>query len=136
MLRSLSRCLAISAFPMAYSKSGDFKGIFESPFVAISDGVEVLGSEGKVGRFGQFKVEIQTASSNTTFGICKVTGGSETFLADATTDDDGELKAVGGAGSIAVGNYAEFSFRVRTDSANDCSGTLMWESGFSVVPPA
>lgn len=110
-----------------------FKGeAFESPFVA-TDGIEVSGSEGKVGVLGQFKVEIDTATPDTIYNICIVNGVVEAFLAQATTDEDGELKATGGNGSVPTStDYEEFAFRVRDADDSECTGTLRWASGFSL----
>ena len=109
--------------------------VYEAPFVAVGGG-QVLGSEGKVNEDGSYKVELQIpAFPNTTFEVCAVYDGGYLFLTDVTTTEDGELKAVGLEGAIPAGNYQQFSFVVGADSANDCLGTPMWLSGFTLPVP-
>ena len=110
--------------------------VYEGPFVAVG-GSQVPGSEGKVNEDGSYKVELLTGIPNTKFEICRIdfTNGP-VWLADVTTTEDGELKKIGLPGAIPPGNYEQFSFLVSQDSAlDDCSGTLMWASGFTLLAP-
>lgn len=105
------------------------RSVYETAFVAAG-GAEVPRSEGKVGPDGSYKVEIEPVPADMRYEICIVdAGGRERFLAEVRSDADGELKSVGGAGSIAGASHRGFAFRVRDDSRkNDCSGDLNWAS--------
>lgn len=107
------------------------KGLYEAPFIA-EGGSEVDGSEGKVGDDGSFKVEIlgDLADADMLFAVCTVSGGAESFLANTTADEDGEIKAEGAASTIS-GTKSEFSFRVR-EGSDTCSGDVRWRSGFTL----
>ncbi|TDI95898.1 MAG: hypothetical protein E2O29_03600, partial [Deltaproteobacteria bacterium] len=70
------------------------KGVFESPQVS-NGGVEVDGSEGKIERDGDYKIEIEPITPNLTVQICifDINLGI-VFLQDTASDADGELKVV------------------------------------------
>jgi len=117
-------------------KGANFKGTFEAPFIDVDTGMEVQGSEGKLNTDGRYKVEIETGDPNVTYEVCihyvpNMTG----FLQDKTTDEDGELKAEGNILDTVIVQYLQApSFQVRLDSANDdCSGTLVYESGLAII---
>lgn len=107
-------------------------GVYESPFVADTDGGEVAGSEGKVRGDASYKVEIDTGIANTSYAVCMVLDHSESWIAVATTDEDGELKSEGRADALTAvrdhGKYGEFIFRIRDASGNTCNGKLRWKS--------
>lgn len=130
-LATFTSVFALTVFGLAGAAYAG--AVYEAPFVAAA-GAEVLDSEGKVGSDGSYKVEIEPVTADTDFEVCIVdVNGGEAFLADATSDEDGELKSVGAAGAVPAGNYEEFSFRVRDDSlSDDCSGTLRWASGYTL----
>ena len=138
-LISLFVILCASAMSIASVKAA----VYEAPFVATGGG-QVPGSEGKVNEDGSYKVEIPTAIPNTKFEVCRIDFiNGPVWLADVTTTDDGELKKIGLPGAILPGNYEQFGFLVSEDSGDvlgvpldDCSGTLRWVSGFTLLAPA
>lgn len=113
---------------------------FSAPFVA-NNGAEVshsdgLGSKGDLDNDGLWGVVTGELVVNTTYEICLVAEGvGPIWLADATTDGtNGDLDAVGGP--VAAGDYQVPSLQIREDSFendNDCSGTLVQESGTTIV---
>lgn len=116
------------------------KGIFEAPLVADGS-AEVAGSEGKIERDGDYKVEIEGIAALTPFEICifDVQVGL-VFLQDSTSDADGELKVdsnlnTDAAVSFPVGTTTlqAPTLQVRESGADDCSGAVIWESGMDVV---
>jgi hypothetical protein len=115
-----------------------FRGTFEAPFVDVVAQVEVAGSEGKIGDEGQFKVEIETAQAATAFQICLVTANlAPLFLADAVSDEDGELK-VESTLPLAPGTPTTLQaprFQVLTGAPGTCGGTLVFETGLTVIVP-
>jgi hypothetical protein len=103
--------------------------IYEAPFVG-ADGM-VLGSEGKVrGEDKYWKVEILTEEASTTFAICAYDSiNGPMFLADATTDEDGELKHTG---TLLSGTYPGFSFVIYSTAGACVAGNERWISGFTL----
>ena len=81
--------LFVLGFTAGIANAG--KGIFEAPQVS-NDGVEVSGSEGKIERDGDYKVEIEPVTPSTTFDICLDDTSGTDILRDGTSDADGELK--------------------------------------------
>lgn len=108
---------------------------FEGPLVNANGG-QVEKSEGKLDGDGEWKVEAVTSLTNTVFDICLVYVANEVptvlHLGDATSDEDGELKA---EGTLNPGTY-DFqapSFQVRGDTLdNSCTGPLYYETGLTV----
>ena len=120
------------------------KGIFEAPLVA-NGGAEVAGSEGKIERGGDYKVEIEGIAALTTFEICilDIQVGL-VFLQDSTSDADGELKVDRNLNTDAPASFPAGmtttlqapTLQVLANSgADDCSGAVVWESGMDVVIP-
>lgn len=117
------------------------KGIFEAPLVADGS-AEVAGSEGKIERDGDYKVEIEGIAALTPFEICifDVQVGL-VFLQDPTSDADGELKVDSNLNADAAGSFPAATtttlqaptLQVRESGADDCSGAVIWESGMDVV---
>jgi hypothetical protein len=104
------------------------KGIFETPMVDPGNG-EVFGSESKIQSNGDYKVEIETGSGDTTYAVCLVAAAQGTlWLGDFMSDEDGELKA---QGTLDPGTYQAPSFEVR-DGSGDCAGNLVWASGLTI----
>lgn len=103
--------------------------IYEAPFVG-ADGM-VLGSEGKVrGEDNYWKVEIPTGEASTTFAICAYNPiNGPMFLADATTDEDGELKHTG---TLPSGTYSGFSFILYSTPGECAEGYEQFISGFAL----
>jgi len=123
-------------------------GIFEAPQVS-SPGAEVLGSEGKIKRNGDYKIEIEGVPALTTFEICiqdiNLNGGNPIFLRNATSDEDGELKVEGNLSTDAVAFFPitttttlqapSLQVRSNVGASDDCSQSISWESGMDVVIP-
>lgn len=118
-------------------KGANFKGTFEVPFIDVVAQAEVPGSEGKLNTDGRYKVEIETGDADATYQVCIHYEGIATeWLQDVTTDEDGELKAEGNIlATIAVDYLQAPSFQVRSGSAGNCSGTLVYESGLAIASP-
>ena len=118
-------------------KGANFKGTFEAPFIDVDTGLEVQGSEGKLNTDGRYKVEIETATPLTDYQVCISNSMNVPhFLQNVTTDEDGELKAVGNVLDNNAINYIQApSFQVRSGSADNCSGTLVYESGLAIASP-
>jgi hypothetical protein len=133
---AMAAVLGVSA--QAEHKDGHFKGIFEAPMMDAAGVVE--GSEGKIGQFGQYKVEVAVAPLETDadYKLCLRAApslggaGADTFLQAVTVlAGDDELKATG---DLAAGNLWRPAFRVFAGGgAEACDGDLVYESGTAVT---
>jgi len=117
------------------AERGGFAGIFEAPMVDDDD-VQVLGSEGKFDNAGNWKFETSGLIEDIDYQICidAAALGDPMWLADATADEDGEIKSdylIAGF-SLPAGNYQAPSFQVYTGSPGTCDGTLVQESGLTI----
>lgn len=122
-----------------------FKGTaFEAPFVDVSVPLQVPGSEGKVNNVnGQWKIDLDTGSDDTPFEICFATTVGDslvpddvttvTFLKNATSDEDGELRVNSGGDPIPGGTHEAFRFEIRSGSPGNCDGILEFVSGFTII---
>jgi hypothetical protein len=117
-------------------------GTFEASSVNAAGG-QVRDSEGEIERNGDYKVEVRTARAATTFEVClAVEDGLNAFLRDAVSDEDGELQVESNFGQDRPDLFAPGTpvtlraprFEVRANSAaNNCRGTLLFESGLVVT---
>jgi hypothetical protein len=135
----LSLALTLALF-FGSSTAFAFKGTFEAPFLDVTDPaapVEVPGSEGKLNTNGEYKVEIETGSSDATFKVCISNSMNvPLFLQDETTDEDGELKAEGNIlDDYVIDHIQAPSFQVWSGGDDEtCNGTLVYESGLAISP--
>ena len=129
--------MAFGLSAQAGHKDGHFKGIFEAPMMNAEGAVE--GSEGKIGRFGQYKVEVsfEALAEDGDFKLCLRSAASldgaasDAFLQTVSLlAGDDELEAVG---ELAAGNLYRPAFRVFVGGeAETCNGDVLFESGTSV----
>lgn len=125
------------------TSAGGFRGVFEAPMM---DSIgEIVGSEGKIGDAGEYKLEIEPVTDDTTYKIClrfaTVLGvaGSDVFVDDVTLGLlDTELKAEGNLITLGVltdpDDVYRPAFRVYTGGDSDtCNGTIEFESGLTVT---
>lgn len=103
------------------------KGIFEAPQV-VDMGAEVGGSEGKIERNGDYKVEIDPAfAASTTFDICIFDINLGTvFLQQAASDADGELKVTSDLGADNPGFFPTGTLTLQAPSlqVRDATGAV------------
>ena len=117
----------------AYAAGPDF----ESNMIEVGSS-EVAG-ESKLYSDGAWKVEIEDdGTAGTDYQICIDVAGSggTTFLINASSDEDGELKVKVSAGAPAdvdPGTYQGISFRVFDGTDDTCTGTLEYESGATIT---
>ena len=136
----LSLALALALFlgsNTAFAvKGANFKGTFEAPFIDVDAQAEVPGSEGKLNTDGRYKVEIETATPLADYQVCiNDYMNVPHFLQNVTTDEDGEFKAEGNIlDTVAIQYLQAPSFQVRSGSAGNCAGTLVYESGLAITP--
>lgn len=116
----------------AMARPGE-KGVFECPFVE-DDGSEIDGSEGKIERDGDYKVEIEgspiACETEYTVCLCDVNAGCVALetLTTGECPDEVELKSTGSVGGVTL---QAPTFQVWTGS--DCeSGDLIAETGMTV----
>ena len=132
-MKKLALLTAVAALALVFGLGPAVaEGIFEAPFVANA-GAEVDGSEGKIERDGDYKVEIEPVTPSTTFEICLVDVNLGTvFLRDEDSDADGELKVDSDLNSDAAATFPAATtvtlqaprFQVRDDAvvAGTCDG--------------
>lgn len=137
---------ALLAFLVAISFSvgsprAQGQGIFEAPMVDVNPGpnAEVPGSEGKIEREGEFKVEIPGTPAGT-YTVCLFHDDvTSHFLGTVTVDEDGELKLEGNLTQPPTTPLVEPGavlvhpdFRVFMDAAGSCTGVPEFRSGLRV----
>ena len=108
------------------------KGVFECPFVE-DGGSEIGGSEGKIERDGDYKVEIEGSpiACETEYTVCLCDENAGCVALDTLTTgecpDEDELKSTG---NVGAGDLQAPYFQVWTGT--DCeSGDLVAESGMT-----
>jgi hypothetical protein len=118
------------------------QGIFEAPMVDVNPGpnLEVPGSEGKIEREGEFKVEIPGIPAGN-YRVCLFHDDTVShFLGTALVEEDGELKIEGNLtmdpaappvepGAVLVNP----DFRVFLGAEGECTGAPEFRSGLMIV---
>jgi hypothetical protein len=145
-MRKLATLTAVSALALGLAagtaEAGpNEKGIFEAPMVPVNGACDLVyggecdDSEGKVERNGDWKVEIQGVTPDEDYEVCLHDAGGFQWLAEVTSDEDGELKATElslGAAHVAIGTYQRPRLVVRLDRGGDCDGPHQYDSGFAL----
>ena len=108
--------------PAHYSGAMIFSGAYNPP--------ECNDSEGKVERFGDWKVELTSDVADEAYEICLEDDNGEQELANVTSDDKGELKATESDGILVPSlTYVNPRLVVRTLNAGNCAGVIQFTTG-------